>query len=184
MVGISSVLAVMFVSLGYTPDQIENVVPAVLVATPGFFAWASMRDRPSLLVAAAILGIVSSPMLWSAMPLLLIPSIVCLVAYARMPWPVPRPIGTTPLVVIVPFLLLLGAFVIFASGPSRQVCESLRDGSICSSTTATATIVRATLVALLAWAVGYWAATPTRPASEQPVHPALLETDKPPAPQR
>jgi len=160
MVAAASLAALGFVLLGYTPDRTQNAFPAALLGAVGFFAWASLRDRPSLLLLAGLAGMVLSPLLWSALPLLFVPSFLCLVAFARHRRPRPSPIGTTAGVVVVPLLMLLGGVVVFLRGETRQVCETLVNGSFCSDTTDTRSIVLASLCALAAAVTGYWAATP------------------------
>jgi hypothetical protein len=111
VLGLSAPALLIVILIGHNPAERSALWPqsvsfAVVLALPSTLAFLSLASRPTLLLAAGVVGLPIGSIAWSAAPLVWIPSILFLLAYVRRPARAARP--WAPRVLLVFAVLLAG----------------------------------------------------------------------------
>lgn len=131
----------------------QTLALTAVCLVPVALAAGALFRRRILMLPAAILGIVVSPVLWSGLPLLFVPGVGYAVAYIRMPsllLPWFRRIAA----VVIPVVLGMGGmFLLFSD--TAQRCGSDGNSTLCSTVPPTINVTASIVCSALA-VVGGW----------------------------
>ena len=127
------------------PGKVELLAYVAILAVPAALAVGAFAGKPALFAPAAMLSIALSPMLFTGMPLLLIPGLLYVWAYVSSPRPKGLPTARGVAAVVAPIVLTIVALRVVVHGASER-CVTTTVGNITQTDCATVpTVGRAVL---------------------------------------
>jgi len=156
-------LAVLMLARGEPERSVElpgAVAFTAVMAAPAVLAVLSLYGRTILLVPAAVVSIAMSPMLWSGLPLLLVPGVLYALAFTRRRWPVPPTALPRFFAATLPGVFIVVALVLLI-GDTQQRCASSGHSYVCSQVPPTSAVV-ATVGLIAVTIAGAWVASAPR----------------------
>lgn len=153
-------------------DGPQSLALTAVCLVPVALAAGALFRRRILMLPAAILGIVVSPVLWSGLPLLFVPGVGYAVAYIRVPsllLPWFRRIAA----VVIPVVLAMGGmFLLFSD--TAQRCGSDGNSTFCSTVPPTINVSASIVCAALAVVAGWLLGSPQQAVEISPRNPQVV----------
>jgi hypothetical protein len=142
----------------------QFLVLTLVSFVPIGLAAGALRGRRVLLASGAMVGIAVGPALWSGLPLLWVPAIAYVVAFARTRPARRPPWAPTLAAVVLPVILVAEAALLLISDTTER-CAQTSNETVCAGVPPTWHLFAAAGLAVGAVALG-WALARPQPATE------------------
>jgi hypothetical protein len=134
----------------------------LVIVLPVVLAVMSLWSRPALLLPAAILNILESPMMWSGLPLVFLPGLLYGIAYVK-----DRPVTLTALqiaaAIVIPVALGVSALVVMLSDTTWSCAEERGPSGgrgVCGTVPSNWSVIGATMIVIVAAGAAGYVSTP------------------------